>query len=105
MSTIEEEIAAVKEAAQRKLRGLRERERKQQQALDLRVVVLLQEQHPSAYEKLRAEARAQLDAEAVRRADRARRLPRPPADAQRAEMVSSGDADARHSGRGVVGAL
>ena len=104
MSTIEEEIAAVKEAAQNRLRRLRERERKQQQALDLRVVVLLREKHPSAYEKLLAEAQAQLEAEAARRADRARRQPRSPADAQHAELISNGDDGGRPDHHGVVGA-
>ena len=104
MSTIEEEIAAVKEAAQKKLRSLRERERKRQLTLDLRVVALLQVRHLSAYETLRAEARVQLAAESVTRADRARRVPRPPADAQPAGSVSTGDAGARYSEHGVLGA-
>jgi hypothetical protein len=103
VSSIEEEIAAVKEAAQKKLRRLRERERKEQQVLDLRVVALMRERHWSAYEKIRMDAQAQLDAEAVTRAERARRGPRLPADAQRGESISSGDASARLSEHVVAG--
>ncbi|TDW31406.1 hypothetical protein [Cryobacterium psychrophilum] len=104
MSTIEEEIAAVKHAAQKKLSRLRERERKVQLALDLRVVALLREKNPNAYETVRVEARAQLNAEAARRAERARRLPRSPTDAQQAELIGSDDARVRITEHGVVGA-
>lgn len=104
MSTIEEEIAAVKDAAQKKLRRLRERERKEQQVLDLRLVALLRERNPSAYEKMRVEARAHLDAEAAIRSERARRVSRPAAAAHHAGLIGGGNADARRSEHAVVGA-
>lgn len=70
--SIEDEIAAVKAAAEKKLRRLRERERKQQQAVDLRILALLRRQHADLADGLEGEARAQLDAETANRSAKAK---------------------------------
>jgi hypothetical protein len=90
MSSIEEEIAAVKAAAQKRLHRLRERERKEQQAIDQRVIMLIREQNPAAYEAFCAKARAQIQADSSRRSERARRSPSTPSEGPR---VNSFDGD------------
>lgn len=70
--TIEDEIAAVKAAAERKLRRLRERERKQQQVVDARVLTLLREKHAGLVSQVEAEARRQMQEETAQRSTRAR---------------------------------
>jgi hypothetical protein len=72
MMAIEDEVAAVKAAAEKKLRLLRERERKQQQAVDTRMLILLRDKHPGPAAQLEVEARAQLAAESAQRSMRAR---------------------------------
>jgi len=105
MSTIEEEIAAVKVSAQKKLRRLRERERKEQLALDLRVVELLRKRDPGAYEELRVQARAQIGAQAAVRAERARRAPRSPVVGEPGDSTVYVESFATHSEQGAAGAL
>ena len=75
--SIEDEIAAVKAAAEKKLRLLRERERKQQRAVDARMLSLLRRQHADFAGKLEATAREQLGTETAQRSAiaRASRLP------------------------------
>jgi len=104
MNTIENEIAAVKVAAQKKLRRLRERERKDQLALDLRVVSLLKGKSPAAYEAFCIEARAGLQAEAALRSARARRSPLTLAEGLRPVAPVDRRADAATSAHSVVGA-
>ncbi|MFW0774367.1 hypothetical protein ACLRGI_14480 [Paenarthrobacter nitroguajacolicus] len=70
--SIEDEIAAVKAAAEKKLRRLRDRERKHQQAVNARVLNLLRRQHADLTERLAVEARAQIAAERTLRSMRAR---------------------------------
>ncbi|QDW28595.1 hypothetical protein FFF93_001440 [Arthrobacter sp. KBS0702] len=72
MMTIEDEIAAVKAAAEKKLRRLRDRERKQQQVVDARVLTLLRQKHAGLAAQLEAEARAQTAAESAQRSTRAK---------------------------------
>lgn len=72
--SIEDEIAAVKAAAAKKLHRLRDQERKQQQALDQRVIVLLREQHPEVSGQLDATAREQLAIEKIGRSRRAQKM-------------------------------
>jgi hypothetical protein len=69
---IEDEVAAVKAAAAKKLRLLRDRERKQQQAVDTRMLMLMRDEHPGPAAQLEVEARAQLAAESAQRSTRAR---------------------------------
>lgn len=104
MSTIEEEIAAVKTAAANKLRRLREREAKGQRAVDLRIVVLLRAKHSGAAAKLEVAARAQLDAEVAERSARARTARAAPAISSAVSRRNSDDAEARHSEHGDGGA-
>ena len=104
MSTIENEIAAVKLAAQTKLRRLRERERKDQLTLDLRVVSLLKAKSPAAYEAFCVEARAGLQAEIALRSARARRLPLTLAEGLRPDALVERRVDAAASSHSVVGA-
>lgn len=70
--TIEDEIAAVKAAAEKKLRRLRERERKHQQAIDARLLALLRSHHVDVAAQLEAEAREQLAAETAHRSANAK---------------------------------
>ena len=91
MSTIEEEIAAVKRATQKKLHRLRERDRKEQQLINLRIITLLRDKNPGAYEALLVEARALRKTEATKRAERARRAPLPPVDATHTEFTNIDD--------------
>lgn len=76
--SIEDEIAAVKAAAEKKLRRLRERERKRQQDVDMRMLTLLRSQHVDLASRLEAAAREQLAAETAQRSSNARasRAPR-----------------------------
>lgn len=85
MSTIEEEIAAVQAATRAKLGKLRERERKERRALELRVVALLREHDEDRYEALSMEARAMLEEERAERRSRASRAVK-----VRTEALSSG---------------
>lgn len=91
--SIEDEIAAVKAAAEKKLRHLRERERKQQQAVDLRLLTLLRSEYADLADQLEASARAQLAAETAERSAKAKasRAPRP--------TEPSGGDDARCDGQ------
>lgn len=70
--SIEDEVAAVKAAAAKKLRLLRDRERKQQQVVDTRMLMLMRDKHPGPAAQLEVEARAQLAAESAQRSTRAR---------------------------------
>jgi len=70
--SIEDEVAAVKLAAAKKLRLLRDRERKQQQAVDTRMLMLMRDKHPGPAAQLEGEARAQLAAESAQRSTRAK---------------------------------
>lgn len=80
--SIEDEVAAVKAAAAKKLRLLRDRERKRQQAVDTRMLMLMRDKHPGPAAQLEGEARAQLAAESAQRSTRARtsRAVPPPSD-------------------------
>lgn len=69
---IEDEVAAVKAAAAKKLRLLRDRERKQQQAVDARMLMLMRDKYPGPAAQLEVEARAQLAAESAQRSTRAK---------------------------------
>lgn len=92
--TIEDEIAAVKTAAEKKLRTLRERERRQQQAVDQRLIMLLRDEHAKLADQLEAMAREQLAAETASRSAKAKAAKRRSAEAPRNE----GDVIARFSG-------
>jgi hypothetical protein len=70
--TIEDEVAAVKAAAAKKLRLLRDRERKQQQVVDARMLTLLRQKHSGLAVQLEAEAREQVRVETAQRSTRAR---------------------------------
>lgn len=70
--SIEDEIAAVKATAQKKLRNLRERERKHQQEIDLRVIALLRSRYTDIARELETEALTQLVVEAAARSARAK---------------------------------
>ena len=70
--TIEDEIAAVRAAAEKKLRNLRERERKHQQAVDTRLLALLRNQYGDLADRLEATARLQLSDETAQRSAKAR---------------------------------
>lgn len=72
MTTIEDEIAAVKAAAEKKLRRLRDRERKQQLVVDAKLLMLLRQKHAGLAAQLEAEARAQAAEESAQRSTRAR---------------------------------
>lgn len=105
MSTIEEEIAAVKAAAQKRLRRLRERERKLQQTIDQHVIMLIREQSPAAYDAFCAQARAQLLADAGRRSERARRSPSTPSEVEAVDSFDDIDGSARFREQGALGGL
>ncbi|CCM62039.1 hypothetical protein [Candidatus Microthrix parvicella] len=70
--SIQDEIATAKATAARRLRRLNEQARREQQAIDARVLVLLHERHPNAADKLEAEARDLLAAETAQRSVRAK---------------------------------
>lgn len=70
--SIEDEIAAVRAAADKKLRSLRERERKQQQAVDARLLALLRSQYGDLAHSLEATARSQLSDETAQRSAKAK---------------------------------
>lgn len=70
--SIEDEISAIKAAAEKKLRRLRERERKNQQAVDTRILTLLRTQHTDLADQFEVEARTQLDAETAQRSAKAK---------------------------------
>lgn len=70
--SLEDEIAAVKAAADKKLRSLRERERKHQQAVDARLLALLRTDYGDLAESLEATARSQLSRETAQRSAKAR---------------------------------
>jgi hypothetical protein len=96
--TIEDEVAAVKAAAAKKLRLLRDRERKQQQVVDARMLTLLRQKHFGLAVQLEAEAREQVRVETAQRSTRAKtsRAVPPPAD-----QTDGGGAVAPLSGRGL----
>lgn len=96
--TIEDEVAAVKAAAAKKLRLLRDRERKQQQIVDARMLTLLRQKHSGLAVQLEAEAREQVRVETAQRSTRARTaraVPPPPLE------TDGGGAVAPLSGRGL----
>lgn len=99
--SIEDEIAAVKAAAEKKLRLLRERERKQQRAVDARMLSLLRRQHADFAGKLEATAREQLGTETAQRSAiaRASRASRP------GVSEGSSDTDARYGNQDVESVL
>lgn len=92
--SIEEEIAAVKAAAEKKLRTLRERDRRQQQAVDQRLITLLRSEHAALADQLEVVARTQLAEETARRSAKAK------AAKLRADGPSDkGDVAGRYSGQ------
>jgi hypothetical protein len=93
--SIEDEVAAVKAAAAKKLRLLRDRERKQQQAVDARMLMLMRGKHPGPAAQLEVEARAQLAAESAQRSTRARTSRAVPPPGQ----SNGGNAVTPHDGR------
>jgi hypothetical protein len=95
---IEDEVAAVKAAAAKKLRLLRDRERKQQQAVDARMLMLMRDKHPGPAAQLEVEARAQLAAESAQRSSRARTSRAVPPSAG---LGNGGNVVTPHDGRSV----
>lgn len=92
--SIEDEMAAVKAATEKKLRSLRERERRRQQAVDLRLLILLRSEHSGLANELEATARAQLAAETAERSAKAKASKSP-----RLAEASGGDAHAPSGGQ------
>lgn len=97
--SIEDEIAAVKAAAQKKLQRLRERERKEQQVLDQRVIELLRSQHSVLAGQLDAAAREALKTEAAMRSGRAKAA-RSPGAVPSVNTGGGGDAQVQYGGPG-----
>lgn len=99
--SVEDEIAAAKAATAARLRRLHERARRELQAVDARVLVLLRERHPDAAAKLGAQAREQLAAETAARSTRAKEARRQKADLDAGQgCAEHGDSAGRDAGYG-----
>lgn len=75
MDPLDAEMAIVQEDAQKRIERLRALKEKQDARIRERIVQILEEQDPASYERLRAAATEDLEAESRRRSERAKGVP------------------------------
>ena len=75
MDPLDAEMAIVQEDAQKRIERLRALKEKQDARIRERIVQILEEQDPASYERLRAAAAEDLEAESRRRSERAKGVP------------------------------
>lgn len=75
MDPLDAEMAIVQEDAQKRIERLRALKEKQEARIRERIVQILEEQDPASYQRLRAAAADDLEAESRRRSERAKGVP------------------------------
>lgn len=75
MDPLDAEMAIVQEDAQKRIERLRALKEKQDARIRERIVQILEEQDPASYQRLRAAAADDLEAESRRRSERAKGVP------------------------------